>query len=72
MIAEQSTSQHCLHLRLEEIGTMLKMGCCRDQDTLRNIYQRMELKKCQLVRMENENGAQQLFAKKIEEEEQNH
>jgi hypothetical protein len=32
----------------------------------------MELKKCQLVRMENENGAQQLFAKKIEEEEQNH
>jgi hypothetical protein len=74
MIAERSTSQHFLHIWLEEIDidTMLKTGCCRDQDTLRNIYQRMELKKCQLVRMENENGAQQLFAKKIEEEEQNH
>ena len=55
MIAERSTSQHRLHLWREEIDTMVKTGRGRDQDTLRNIYQRMESKKCQLVRMENEN-----------------
>ncbi|KAL3800870.1 hypothetical protein ACHAWO_008820 [Cyclotella atomus] len=100
MIAERGTSQHCLRLWREEIDAMLKTGRGRDQDALRNIYIRMESgdeKKCQLVRMDNENyisfptprnfaklsasGAQHanlihisnsLFAKKIEEEEQNH
>ena len=97
MIADRGTSQYCLRLWKNEIDMMLKTGRGRDQDALRNIYQRMESgneTKCELVRMENEDyisfptprnfaqlfGAKHanlihisnsLFAKKIDEEEQN-
>ena len=42
MIAERGTSQHCLQLWWAEIDTMLKTGRGRDQDALRNIYQKIE------------------------------
>jgi len=57
MIAERGTSEYCLQLWRNEIDMMLKTGRGRDQDALRNIYQRIESgneTKCQLVRMENE------------------
>ncbi|KAL3788678.1 hypothetical protein HJC23_001877 [Cyclotella cryptica] len=57
-IVERGTSQHCLDLWRAEIDMMTKTGRGRDQDALRNIYQRIESgeeTKCQLIRMENEN-----------------
>ncbi|KAL7479565.1 hypothetical protein ACHAW6_005288 [Cyclotella cf. meneghiniana] len=57
-IVERGTSQHCLDLWRAEIDMMTKTGRGRDQDALRNIYQRIESgeeTKCELVRMENEN-----------------
>jgi hypothetical protein len=57
-IVERGTSQYCLDLWRAEIDMMTKTGRGRDQDALRNIYQRIESgeeTKCELVRMENEN-----------------
>lgn len=57
-IVERGTSQHCLDLWRVEIDMMTLTGRGRDQDALRNIYQRIESgdeTKCQLIRMDNEN-----------------
>lgn len=57
-IVERKTSRHCLELWRGEIDEMTRTGRGRDQDALRNIYQRIESAeetKCELIRMENEN-----------------
>lgn len=56
-IVERKSSAHCLALWRHEIDNMTVSGRGRDQDGLRNIYQRIqsgEEDKCELVRMENE------------------
>ncbi|KAL7438769.1 hypothetical protein ACHAXH_006250 [Discostella pseudostelligera] len=56
-IVERKSSAHCLALWRREIDNMTVSGRGRDQDGLRNIYQRIqygEEDKCELVRMENE------------------
>jgi len=57
-IVERRSSRHCLELWRKEIDDMTVSGRGRDQDALRNIYQRIESgdeTRCKLVRMENEN-----------------
>ncbi len=57
-IVERQTSIHCLQLWRHEIDDMTVSGRGRDQDGLRNIYQRIQSgneAECELVRMENEN-----------------
>jgi hypothetical protein len=57
-IVERRSSRHCLELWRKEIDDMTVSGRGRDQDALRNIYQRIESgdeTKCTLVRMDNEN-----------------
>ena len=57
-IVERRSSRHCLELWRKEIDDMSVSGRGRDQDGLRNIYQRVqsgEEAKCELVRMDNDN-----------------
>ncbi|KAL9179327.1 hypothetical protein ACHAXT_008617 [Thalassiosira profunda] len=57
-IVERASSNHCLELWRKEIDDMTKSGRGRDQDGLRNMYERIESgkeSKCELVRMDNEN-----------------
>lgn len=57
-VVERQSSRHCLELWRKQIDDMTVSGRGRDQDALRNIYQRIESgdeTKCKLVRMENEN-----------------
>lgn len=57
-IVERRSSRHCLELWRKEIDDMTVSGRGRDQDGLRNIYQRVqsgEEAKCELVRMDNDN-----------------
>ena len=56
-IVERQSSGYCLSLWRREIDDMTVSGRGRDQDGLRNIYQRIqsgEESTCELVRMENE------------------
>lgn len=67
-IVERKTSRHCLELWRREIEEMTRTGRGRDQDALREIYQRIqsgEETKCELVRMENENHLSLPMAKTI-------
>jgi hypothetical protein len=57
-IVERRSSRHCLELWRKEIDDMTVSGRGRDQDGLRNIYQRVqsgEEANCELVRMNNDN-----------------
>ncbi len=57
-IVERRSSRHCLELWRKEIDDMTVSGRGRDQDGLRNIYQRVQSGEeayCELVRMNNDN-----------------
>mmetsp|Transcript_18988 Transcript_18988/g.40042 ORF Transcript_18988/g.40042 Transcript_18988/m.40042 type:complete len:817 (-) Transcript_18988:112-2562(-) len=57
-IVERKTSRHCLELWRKEIDAMTIKGRGRDQDGLRNIYERIQSgdeSQCQMIRMANEN-----------------
>ena len=56
-IVKRKSSRYCLELWRKEIDDMTISGRGRDQDGLRNIYDRIQIgqeSRCQLVRMENE------------------